>query len=476
MFYRLREPWAFRGWKRTPFAIVAESGAHKDDVPRFIRKEVFMDLLSCNGEEEVDLSQLSENSRRAIEEMTAHGVLEQSQTRMEPLKSYQHYHVYPSRLLQNVHWSITGLCNMKCRHCLVNAPLAVHHQPSLADCLHIIDEMDRCGVRQVDITGGEPLIRRDFEEIVKALSDRNMEIGLIYTNASLLTDATLEMLARCGQKPMFQVSFDGLGHHDWMRGVPGAEKQAARGLKLLQNHAFAANVAMNIHKGNKDCLRDTANFLAELGVRTLRLNAPQELGRWKENAAGNALTEDEVWEVYRRYIDDFFADGMPIGIQLDGYFVCGKGSTDYSIAYVKHTDGETDWSKTLYCGIAAANVYISPEGRAMPCMGFSDTVLSDRFPSVLENHLGDLTLEGYYHDLTETRLSDLLAGSPECRTCSHFSQCRGGCMLEGMDDEGNFLRPDPRVCYFFKHIGEQAVRDAADAAIRKYVQTGLQSP
>ena len=49
-------------------------------------------------------------------------------------------------------------------------------------------------------------------------------------------------------------------------------------------------------------------------------------------------------------------------------------------------------------------------------------------------------------------------------------------MLEGMDDEGNFLRPDPRVCYFFKHIGEQAVRDAADAAIRKYVQTGLQSP
>ena len=32
----------------------------------------------------------------------------------------------------------------------------------------------------------------------------------------------------------------------------------------------------------------------------------------------------------------------------------------------------------------------------MPCMGFSDTVLSDRFPSVLENHLGDLTLEGYY--------------------------------------------------------------------------------
>ena len=43
-------------------------------------------------------------------------------------------------------------------------------------------------------------------------------------------------------------------------------------------------------------------------------------------------------------------------------------------------------------------------------------------------------------------------------------------MLEGISEDGDFLRPDPRTCYFFKHIGEQAVRDAADSAIAKYVK------
>jgi hypothetical protein len=151
------------------------------------------------------------------------------------------------------------------------------------------------------------------------------------------------------------------------------------GLELLRKHGFAVNAAMMIHRENKNCLRDTANFLAEYGVRTLRLNSPQKSGNWIENAGDNALTEDEVWDIYRRYIDDFFADGMPIGVQLDGYFICDKGSTDYRIAYVKHTPEDIDWSKTPYCGIHACNVYISPEGRTIPCMGFSDTALAEKF-------------------------------------------------------------------------------------------------
>ena len=470
MYYALKEPWAFRGWKKTPYAITAESGDHKKETPLFFKKDVFMDLLYCNGEEDIDPADLCEDGRKAITEMTAKGMLAQSVMRMEPLKRYQRYHVYPSRFLRSVHWSITGLCNMKCRHCLVNAPLGKHRQPSLEECLHIIDEMARCGVRNVDITGGEPLVRQDFDTIVKALSDKNINIGLLYTNAFLLTEETIRSLTDHGQKPAFQVSFDGVGHHDWLRGVAGAEERAVMGLELLRKHGFAVNAAMMIHRENKNCLRDTANFLAEYGVRTLRLNSPQKIGNWIENAEDNALTEDEVWDIYRRYIDDFFADGMPIGVQLDGYFICDKGSTDYRIAYVKHTPEDIDWSKTPYCGIHACNVYISPEGRTIPCMGFSDTALAEKFPSVFNQHLGDLTLEGYYHDLTKITISDLLDKNPECRSCPHLYQCRGGCMLEGISEDGDFLRPDSRTCYFFKHIGEQAVRDAADSAIAKYVK------
>lgn len=84
---------------------------------------------------------------------------------------------------------------------------------------------------------------------------------------------------------------------------------------------------------------------------------------------------------------------------------------------------------------------------------------------MLEEPLGKLTLEGYYFDEVNTRISDFLAKNPECAECEHLTRCCGGCMVQGITDGGDYLVPDPRICYFHKHVGEQAVREVADAAI-----------
>ena len=465
MYYRLKEPWAFRGWGRSPFALQAQYGETKHDRPNFLSKEPFLELLYCNGEEDVDIDAFSERGQRVIRELLAHEGMEESVEPMEPLKPWQRYHVYPSRYAENVHWSITGKCNFNCRHCLVSAPDAHHPQLPLDDCLRIVDEMAMCGIKRTDITGGEPLTRKDFEEIVKALSERGIDIGVLFTNASLLTADTLDMLERYHQYPTYQLSFDGLGHHDWLRGVPGAEEQADAAFRLLRDRGLPVIVAMCIHRGNKDSLRATANYLASYDVRALRLNAPQELGVWKRYAEEYALSEDEAWEVYSAYITDYFADGMPLDIELDGYFSCKKGETDYKVSYVHHARPDSDWSKIPYCESMRYNIYIGPEGRLAPCMGFSDTALGERFPSVLEHHLGELTLKGYYFDVVQTKIADLLARNPECAACEYLPVCCGGCMVQGITDDGDYLIPDTRCCYFHKHIGEAAVREVADAAI-----------
>jgi len=141
MYYRLKEPWAFRGWKKLPFAIRAMAGEKKHDGPIMLKKEPFLELLCCNGEEDVDISTFSEKGRKIIQEMTKAGLMDQSPEPLPPLASFQRYHVYPSRYLKGAHWSITGKCNFQCRHCLVSAPAAHHPQLPLSDCLHIVDEM-----------------------------------------------------------------------------------------------------------------------------------------------------------------------------------------------------------------------------------------------------------------------------------------------------------------------------------------------
>ncbi len=79
--------------------------------------------------------------------------------------------------------------------------------------------------------------------------------------------------------------------------------------------------------------------------------------------------------------------------------------------------------------------------------------------------LGELTLNSFYHDVVDTKISDFLNKNPACGSCEYLPKCCGGCMVQGITDEGDYLVPDSRFCYFHKHIGEQAVRDVADAAI-----------
>ena len=56
MYYRLKAPWAFRGWTKLPFAIQAQYGKDKHKRPYFLQKDSFLELLHCNGEDEVDLA------------------------------------------------------------------------------------------------------------------------------------------------------------------------------------------------------------------------------------------------------------------------------------------------------------------------------------------------------------------------------------------------------------------------------------
>ena len=176
MYYRLNPPYAFRGWSKLPFAIRAEYGAEIFDKPKFFHKEQFMELLYCVGTNDVKPASLTKKTQRLLEEMTNHGILEASESSLPSLEPWQVYRVFPSRYLKAVHWAITGQCNYQCRHCLVSAPDHEQTHLSLSDLLRIADEIAGCGIKAVDITGGEPLIRKDFAELCKALSERDLHI------------------------------------------------------------------------------------------------------------------------------------------------------------------------------------------------------------------------------------------------------------------------------------------------------------
>ncbi len=460
MYYRLEDAYSFRGWKFLPFAIRALYGPDYLDRPRFYSREKFRLLIQCNGIRDISADELSQEQIKLLSGLVQEGILQSSEFPMEPLLPEQQYHIYSGKYLDGLQWSITGKCNYHCRHCLVSAPTGRHPQLSLEKLYMIAEQIRKLGIRAVSITGGEPLVYKDFLKLTEKLTEYHICITEIDTNGSLLTEELLDSLSAQKQHPVFQLSFDGIGHHSWLRGVEQAEAETVKAIQLLRSKGFSYSCAMCIHKENADSLADTVRFLADNGCTKLTLNAPRSFGIWREYETEYALSYQELWDIYRDYLPVFMKEGAPIELQLDGFVNCKPGMTDYEISFDRKRKHNPGLDKIACCENTRYRAYIDAEGRLLPCMAFaSNEVLSSGFSSLMTKDLSEATWNSYYSEVSNTTIQQLVDHDSKCRDCVHLLECNGGCLAEGMTETGDYLQHDPMACWFFQHIGLEKMTD-----------------
>lgn len=114
---------------------------------------------------------------------------------------------------------------------------------SAAQYRHILDELAACGIRVVQITGGEPLIHPRFHELLDEIRQRDILLEAIYSNGRLVDEKLLDELEKRQMRPAFHMSFDGVGWHDWMRGVDGAEEAVIRAFRLLHERGYETSAS-----------------------------------------------------------------------------------------------------------------------------------------------------------------------------------------------------------------------------------------
>ena len=93
-------------------------------------------------------------------------------------------------LLGRVDFELTERCNNNCIHCYINLPTgdlgAKHRELPTRDLQHILVEAASLGCLDVRFTGGEPLLRDDFEELYLFARHQGLKV-LLFTNATLIT-------------------------------------------------------------------------------------------------------------------------------------------------------------------------------------------------------------------------------------------------------------------------------------------------
>ena len=133
-------------------------------------------------------------------------------------------------------FAINNTCNARCGFCgfaLGKFPHQEKKYVSLEGALEAVDILCQYGVRYLEINGGEPLLHKDLEQIIRRASTMKMRV-LLVTNGFLLYEKTVRRLADAGVND-FIISIDAASaeQHEANRGLPGVCQRIREANRLI---------------------------------------------------------------------------------------------------------------------------------------------------------------------------------------------------------------------------------------------------
>jgi radical SAM protein with 4Fe4S-binding SPASM domain len=158
-------------------------------------------------------------------------------------------------LLGRLDMELTERCNNNCIHCYINLPAddpCRAKELSAEKIKSILSEAATLGCLTVRFTGGEPLLREDFQEIYLFARRLGLKVFL-FTNATLITPELADLFARIPPRKKIEVSVYGMSQKSYeaVTRTPGSFDAARRGMALFQEKGIPFVVKAAVLPANK---------------------------------------------------------------------------------------------------------------------------------------------------------------------------------------------------------------------------------
>jgi mycofactocin biosynthetic radical S-adenosylmethionine protein MftC len=335
-------------------------------------------------------------------------------------------------------WELTYACNLACVHCLSSSGRRDPRELRTAECMAVIDELERMQVFYVNVGGGEPTVRRDFWELVDYAVEHHVGVKFS-TNGSRITPAVAARIAGTDYVDV-QVSLDGATAlvNDRVRG-PGSYDTAIRAMENLAKAGFRGFKLSVVVTRENVCQLDAFKELADGFGAQLRLTRLRPSGRGADVWDRLHPTGAQQRELYGWLLahgervltgDSFFHLGG-YGSSLPGLNLCGAGR--------------------VVC-------LIDPIGDVYAC----PFVIHDEFLAGNVRDPGGFERVWRESELFTELREPQHAGA--CASCGLFDKCRGGCMAAKFFTGLPLAGPDPECV--LGH-GERALAARGDTPIPK---------
>lgn len=204
------------------------------------------------------------------------------------------YNVKPQ--LRYVWLELTNHCNCRCLHCY--GAFGYPDRKDIADELttdewkKAIDQVRRLGGSAVQFIGGEPLIHRDFCELLRYASESGLKRIDIFTNAYFMTEKTADLIAET--KASVRVSLYGYNAetHDAITQCPGSFERLDRALDMLRERNIPVRIAVVLMLENQGILPRIQEYIRAKGLRFTGYDIVRNVTHSAQ--ASHAVTDPEI--------------------------------------------------------------------------------------------------------------------------------------------------------------------------------------
>jgi PqqA peptide cyclase len=332
---------------------------------------------------------------------------------------------------------LTHRCPLHCPYC--SNPLEMvraQGEMSTEDWKRIFTQARELGVLQLGLSGGEPMVRKDLEEL--AIHARGLGLYTTLVTSGLgLTRVRAERLREAGLEHI-QISIQDADPEiaEKIAGVSSVkQKQAAAAIVKELGFAFSINVVL--HRANLDRIGPIIDLAAELGADRLELANTQYYGWATENRAMLMPTREQLARAQGTAEDAMrrYKGKMQILFVLPDYF--------------------EKYPKPCYGGWGKLYLVVAPDGKVLPCHG------ATQITTLTFDNARDHSLEWIWRESAAFQAfrGDSWMREP-CRSCPRKTVDFGGCRCQAFALTGAAENTDP-VCVLSPDRG---LIDAAVAA------------
>jgi radical SAM protein with 4Fe4S-binding SPASM domain len=217
---------------------------------------------------------------------------------------------YP-RVPRSCFWEITQACNLRCIHCESAAGDPASDELSTAEALALAEALAEIGCREVQLTGGEPLVRQDWEVIAERLIRLGMSVVVI-SNGLRLGAQVIERMVGLGVKGV-SLSLDGdRAVHDRIRvparGSASSYDAVMAAIRRVVASPLKTAVITQVHRGNIDDLARMYEELVSLGVDMWQVQICMPLGRLLQYRKQYLIEPEQIAQLQEQ-LAGFVQDG-----------------------------------------------------------------------------------------------------------------------------------------------------------------------